>query len=308
VSDQSSAPKRLIVGIDGKCMLAKAAFAIPKTVRSQQGLPVNGFLGFGLMELRLVEEYPAASFVVAFDTGEASFRDDILPTYKTSRPSLPEGFAEQMQLAKEFSRLIGFQVVDAPKGFEADDVLASLATQALTSVTHCWIVTADKDLLQVVKNPFVRVLLSKRGVTDYESYDEDLVEHRQGVPVDRFADYRALIGDRSDAIPGVPGIGPVTARALVNTYGGVMDILAHSSELHGSVNARLAENATNIERNLRLARLERALPLPPTPSAPDTTHWPIDDIAKITESIGLTSMFRRVKAIVERRQGFALHS
>lgn len=298
-----------IIVVDGKCMLAKAAFAIPTTVRSPGGEPVNGFLGFGSMQLKLIEDLPGASFAIVFDSGESSFRNEILSTYKSGRPRLPEGFDGQLVLSRTLSKLLGFDVVDTPRGFEADDVLATLADRARQQNVECKIITADKDLLQVVQDPFVRVLLSKRGVSEYDAYDESFVQARYGVRPDRFVDYRALTGDSSDAIPGVPGVGPVTARKLVNDFGGVEEILSSVNQIHGALRSKIRENADTLRRNLRLLRLT-AVPQAKVVVVrpPDIAHWPIDEIGRLMESAGLNSMFKRVLRLVDRHSSHAAES
>ena len=291
-----------MVVVDGKCMLAKAAFAIPTTVRSPRGEPVNGFLGFALMQLKLVEDLSGASFAVIFDSGESSFRNEILSTYKTGRPRLPEGFAGQLLLSRALSKLIGFDVVDSPLGFEADDVLATVAGQARRQSMECQILTADKDLLQVVRDPLVRVLLTKRGVSEYEAYDESRVRTRFGVSPSHFVDYRALTGDSSDAIPGVPGVGAVTARKLVNDFGGVEEILSSVTQIRGTLGSKILENADTLRRNLRLLRLVTMPNITVAMRPPDIAHWPVEEIRGLTDSTGLSSMYKRVLQIVDRHR------
>ncbi len=197
---------------------------------------------------------------VAFDRREPTFRDALAETYKAGRPQTPEPLAEQIELIRRLVETFGVAAVDA-EGYEADDVIATLATR-LSAVGHeVVIVTGDRDAYQLVHDPLVKVLYNRRGVTDYVLYDEAGIKERTGVSPELYPFLAALRGDPSDNLPGVPGVGEKTAAKLVNTYGDVDSLYAHLGELTPKLKASLAQHEAQVRLNLQLTPLVRDIPL-----------------------------------------------
>lgn len=290
-----------IVAVDGHCMLAKCAFALPSSIRSPSGTSVNGLLGFGLMLAKLIEAHPSAVFVVVFDNGGRTYRHSLLPTYKQGRVALPEDFAQQIEQARRLSTLLDCDVIPAPPGYEADDVLATIAALASATQRNCTIVTADRDLLQVVHDPHVRVLLSRRGLSLSDAFDEALVKARWGVHPSQLVDVRALAGDASDAVPGLPGIGPKRAAQLVSRFGSVEGILAGACAIPGPLGERIAAFADTLRRNVRILRLATAAPVQLQRGA-FGARWSSEAFAAFAAAAGIQRVASRMDAIALQRR------
>src|SRR5262249_30812781 len=151
-------------------------------------------------------------------------------------------------LVRQVIETLRIPVIEAP-GFEADDILATLATQARDQGDDVLIVTGDRDVYQLVEDPHIRVIYNKRGVTEYADYDEAGIEERTGVSPKLYPEYAALRGDPSDNLPGVPGVGEKTAAKLINTYGGIDGIFEHVDEQTPKLRTNLAEAEETVRRN-----------------------------------------------------------
>ena len=182
------------------------------------------------------------------------------PTYKAGRPATPEPLVEQIELIRRLVETLGVPVVDA-EGYEADDVIATLATELAAEGHEVVIVTGDRDAYQLVRDPLVKVLYNRRGVTDYVLYDEAGIEERTGVRPELYPFLASLRGDPSDNLPGVPGVGEKTAAKLVNAYGDVDTLYAHLDEQTPKLRASLAEHEAPGAAQLSDEPLVRDVPL-----------------------------------------------
>jgi DNA polymerase-1 len=208
--------------IDGNNIAYRAFYAIPDNIATSSGILTNAVLGFTNMLLKLIEDQNPDTIICAFDSKVPTFRHKIFDQYKIHRKKMPDELSKQFPLIKEV--LDAFSIIYLEKdGFEADDILAAVAGKISQEYDHIIIVTGDKDILQLVSDN-IKVMGLKRGITDTLIYDKRVVEERFGVSPERIKDLLALMGDSSDNIPGVPGIGPKTAKALVKKYGCVEDI------------------------------------------------------------------------------------
>jgi DNA polymerase-1 len=209
---------------------------------------------------RLLGDHSPAGMAVAFDRKEATFRDAIASDYKAGRVEVPSDLHEQVALIRRVVELMGVPVVEL-SGYEADDVIATLATWLDESGEEVIVVTGDRDTYQLVHDPRVRVLYNRRGVTDYVLYDEAGIRERTGVSPEQYPFFAALRGDPSDNLPGVPGVGEKTAAKLVNTYGTLDELFAHLKDLPPKVSSSLAENEQRVRTNFQLTPLVRDAPL-----------------------------------------------
>ena len=203
--------------VDGNSLTYRAFHALPQDLATSSGQVTNAVLGFTSMLINLVRDHRPDGLAVAFDRPEPTFRHERVETYKANRSAAPDILRQQMGIVREVLEALRIPQIDLA-GYEADDILATLATQAAGEGIDALIVTGDRDSFQLVCDPHVRVIYNKRGVSDYADYDEAGIVERTGVRPDQYVQYAALRGDTSDNLPGVPGVGEKTAAKLINAY------------------------------------------------------------------------------------------
>src|SRR5215471_10199337 len=214
----STAPRRkTIVLIDGHAMIHRAFHALPETLTTKSGEVVNATFGFTNILLKALGDIKPDYIAVTFDRPTPTFRHEQFVTYKAHRPVLPDNMRPQFGRIREIVEAFGIPIYEKD-GFEADDVLGTLSVQARQQGVDTIILTGDMDTLQLV-NEHVRVLVAKRGISEATQYDEAAVKSRYGLPPNKLIDFKGLVGDKSDNIPGVPGIGEKTATKLLTEYG-----------------------------------------------------------------------------------------
>jgi len=238
----------------------RAFFALPTDMTTSSGQVTNALHGFTMMLATLLRDHQPDGLAVAFDRPEKTFRHERLSSYKANREKQPDILYEQLALVREIVESLGMCVVDA-KGFEADDVLATLASLVRDSKEEAIIVTGDRDSYQLVEDPHVRVLYNKRGVSDYALYDEEGIKERTGVSPKDYVAYAALRGDTSDNLPGVPGVGEKTAAKLINSYGGLDGVLQAAADQTPKLRQNLEESETLVRLNSEMMELVRDVPL-----------------------------------------------
>ncbi|MGH9292288.1 MAG: DNA polymerase I [Acidimicrobiales bacterium] len=247
--------------LDGYSLAFRAWFALQEadlvTASGQQTQAVYGFAG---MLARLLEDHSPAGMAVAFDTAGPTFRDAMDEAYKAGRSETPEPLREQFGLIRQMIETIGVPVVELA-GYEADDVIATLATRLEVAGEDVVVVSGDRDTYQLVRDPHVKVLYNRRGVTDYVLYDEAGIVERTGVRPELYPMLAALRGDPSDNLPGVPGVGEKTAAKLTNTYLDLDELFAHVGDQPPKLAAALAENEPRVRQNFALIPLVRDVPV-----------------------------------------------
>jgi len=246
--------------LDGMSLAFRAYFALPDSLATSSGVVTNAVHGFTSMLVYLIREQRPSALVVAFDAPGATFRDEILEDYKAGRAETPWLLPPQFDMIREVMAALAVPVVEAP-GFEADDVIATLATEAAERHSEVVIVTGDRDSFQLVRDPYIRVLYNKRGVSDYALYDEAGIIERTGVPPSQYVLLAALRGDPSDNLPGVPGVGEKTAAKLLTSYGDLDGIFSHLSELTPKLRENLAASEDQARSNARIIPLVCDVPL-----------------------------------------------
>lgn len=246
--------------IDGNSLTYRAFFALPTDMMTSSGQVTNALHGFTMMLATLLRDHDPDGIAVAFDRPEKTFRHERLSSYKANREKQPDILYEQLALAREIVESLGMCVVDA-KGFEADDVLATLANLVKGAEEEAIIVTGDRDSYQLVEDPHIKVLYNKRGVSDYVLYDEDGIKERTGVSPEDYVAYAALRGDTSDNLPGVPGVGEKTAAKLINTYGGLEQVLAAAKDQTPKLRQNLEESQDLVLLNSEMMQLVTDVPL-----------------------------------------------
>ncbi|GMA56583.1 DNA polymerase [Alicyclobacillus sacchari] len=250
-------PKLLLV--DGNSILYRAFFALPP-LSNQQGVPTHAVYGFTMMLLRLLASEQPTHLAVAFDKSKSTFRHADYAEYKGTREQTPDDLVQQFPLARQTLQALSIPVVEL-QNYEADDVIGTLSKRAEEAGWNTKIVSGDKDLLQLVSSR-VHALLTRRGITDVEYYDEAAVEQRYRLRPIQIIDLKGLMGDTSDNIPGVPGVGEKTAIKLLTSFDTVESVLDHIDEVPGAkLRERLAEHRDQALLSKKLATIHRDAPL-----------------------------------------------
>ncbi|MEM9891725.1 MAG: DNA polymerase I [Actinomycetota bacterium] len=246
--------------VDGNSLTYRAFHALPQDLATSSGQVTNAVLGFTSMLVNLVRDHKPDGLAVAFDRPEPTFRHEQVETYKANRSAAPDILRQQMGLVREVLDVLHLHQIELA-GYEADDILATLADQGAAAGLDVLIVTGDRDSFQLVADPHIKVVYNKRGVSDYAIYDEAGIEERTGVTPDKYVQYAALRGDNSDNLPGVPGVGEKTAAKLINKYGGIDGLLENVEEQTPKLRENLAANADLVRINTVVMALQRDVPL-----------------------------------------------
>jgi DNA polymerase I len=251
-----------LVLLDGHSLAYRAFFALPSDLQTTTGQLTNVVYGFTTMLVKLFGDFSPDRIAVCFDLGRPAYRHDVYDGYKANRRTTPDDFSSQMPLVREVLAALRIPVVEVA-GYEADDLIATLVKEARQERLPVLVVTGDRDNLQLIDDEAeVRVMMTRRGITDTAVYDEVAVQERYGVPPGRYIDVAALRGDPSDNLPGVPGVGDKTATKLVQAYGTAEEVVAHADEQRGRLKENLLAHGEDVLRNKQLMRLRDDVPLP----------------------------------------------
>src|SRR5919112_5455567 len=251
--------RRELFLIDGNSLAYRAFFALPETIATSRGFPTNAIFGFASMIVKILDEHGQQPTLVVWDAG-MSGREQVYEPYKAQRVSRPDLLADQFPHLAPLVEAFGYRNIKVP-GYEADDVIATLAARGRTEGIDITIVTGDRDALPLVE-PGVRVMATSRGITDTKMYDREAVIERYGIPPELIPDFYGLKGDTSDNIPGVPGIGDKTASQLLQQWGDLEGVLGHIDDISGAKRKQnLSENADLARVSKELATIRRDIPV-----------------------------------------------
>jgi DNA polymerase-1 len=251
--------KRLLL-IDGHSMAYRAFYALPaENFTTAQGQHTNAIYGFATMLLSLLSTEKPTHVAVAFDVSRKTFRSEIFPEYKANRAKTPDEFRSQMSYLHELVTAFGITTFEV-EGFEADDIIATIAKQAERENAEVFICTGDRDSFQLV-NEKTTVLYPKRGVSDLTRMTPDAVLEKYGMSPEQYPDFAALRGDPSDNLPSVPGVGEKTAAKWVVEYGSLHELIAQIDQLGGKVGQSLRDSINDVIRNRELTQLVANVPL-----------------------------------------------
>src|SRR2546423_6443341 len=251
--------RRELFLIDGNSLAYRAFFALPETIATSRGFPTNAIFGFASMLVKILTEYGPKATVVVWDAG-MSGRGEISEDYRAQRRERPDLLQEQWPHLQPLVEAFGYQNIKVA-GYEADDVIATLATRARDEGIDVMVVTGDRDMFQLIE-PGIRVMATSRGITETKIYDRQAVIDRYGIPPELIPDFYGLKGDTSDNIPGVPGIGDKTASDLLQRFGTLEDVLASIDEISGAKRKEnLTEHADNARISKQLATAVRDVPV-----------------------------------------------
>src|SRR6185312_12885678 len=253
--------------IDGNSLAYRAFFALPESIATSTGFPTNAIFGFASMLVKLLTEYGSKPTIVVWDAG-SSGRKEVSQDYKATRTSRPSLLKEQWPHLEPLVEAFGYRNVKVD-GFEADDVIASIAERARDLDVPVMVVTGDRDAFQIIDpDSRVRVMATGRGITDTKVYDHNAVVERYGITPDLIPDFYGLKGDTSDNIPGVPGIGDKTASQLLQQFGTLESVLDHVDDISGAKRKQnLTEHADDARVSKILATIKRDVPVEVDPIA-----------------------------------------
>uniref|UniRef100_UPI004029B74B DNA polymerase I n=1 Tax=Mitsuokella multacida TaxID=52226 RepID=UPI004029B74B len=256
--EHSSEQKRFLV-LDGSSLIFRAFYALPPDLSDSHGQPTGAIFGFSNMLTKLIAEQQPDLMALAFDKSRHTFRTERYADYKGTRDKTPEELLSQFPLLREFAANMGIPFLEKDT-YEADDIIGTLATQAAAEGYDVRVVTGDRDALQLVR-PNLRVLLTKKGISELKDYDTAAFEEEYGFEPLKLIDLKGLMGDTSDNIPGIPGVGPKTASKLLLAYGSVENVLAHVEDVSGKkLKERLMEYANQARLSKELATIELHVP------------------------------------------------
>ncbi len=265
--------ERRVFLIDGPSLVYRAFYALPESIATSTGEPTNAIFGFASMLVKIIADYGVQPTVVAWDAG-SSGRTELFADYKAGRRSRPDLLKAQWPAMEPLVEAFGYRNIRL-EGYEADDVIATLAEQARGAGVPVTILTSDRDVFQLIdEQGLVQVMATARGITETKLYDRQAVIDRYGLPPELIPDFYGLKGDTSDNIPGIPGIGEKTASELIQRFGGLEQVLAHVDEISGPKRKQnLLEHADDARMSMSLATVQRDLVLDFDPSG-EAAHEP----------------------------------
>jgi DNA polymerase-1 len=287
-------PRRLLI-LDGHSLAYRAFFALPSTLATTTGQITNAVYGFTSMLIKLLAEERPDYVAVAFDVGKPVARLAMDAEYKAGRRETPADFGPQLGLIQEVVETLRIPML-LDLEHEADDAIGTLAVRAARRGIHATIVTADRDFFQLV-GPGLDVMFNRRGISEIARMDEAAVQERYGLPPTKYLEYVALKGDPSDNIPGVPGVGEKTATKLIQQYGSIEELLAHTGELKGRIKDNIEAAGDRLILNKDLARLDTDVALDFEPEDAVIGDWDVDEVRRLFTSLEFRSLFDRLMEV-----------
>ena len=292
--------KRLII-IDGNSIINRAFYALPQTMDNKEGLHTNAIYGFTTMMFKMIENYKPTHISVAFDRKAPTFRHKAYSEYKAGRKKMPQELFEQLQPLKDL--LDAFEIkryeID---GYEADDIIGTIAKRAEDKDFEVFIVTGDKDAIQLASEK-TKTLITKKGVADVEEYDYDAVLERYEMTPTQFIDLKGLMGDKSDNIPGIRGIGEKTGIKLLKEYGSIENVIANVSNLKGSVKKKIEEQGEIGLKSKELATIIRDVPIETDIDGMEFGNFDRANVIEQFKFLKFTSLLKRLAEVVPDPMG-----
>ncbi|AYF76098.1 DNA polymerase I [Nocardia yunnanensis] len=270
--------------LDGHSLAYRAFFALPaENFKTQSGQTTNAVYGFTAMLINLLRDEKPTHVAAAFDVSRKTFRTEAYPEYKANRSTTPDEFKGQVETTQEVLGALGIPVM-AIDGYEADDVIATLTTQAVPHGFKVLIVTGDRDALQLVSDD-VTVLYPKKGVSELTRFTPAAVEEKYGLTPQQYPDFAALRGDPSDNLPGIPGVGEKTAAKWIREYGDLAALVDQVDKVKGKVGDALRANLSSVVLNRQLTEMVKEVPLPYTPDQLAMQPWDRDKIHRLFDEL-----------------------
>src|SRR4051812_30233444 len=281
---EKATDKPTLMLLDGNSLAFRAFYALPaENFKTQGGLTTNAVYGFTAMLINLLRDEQPSHIAAAFDVSRQTFRLDKYPEYKAGRSATPDEFRGQIDITKEVLGALGITVLAEP-GYEADDVLATLATQAEDAGYRVLVVTGDRDSLQLVSDD-VTVLYPRKGVSELTRFTPEAVLDKYGLTPQQYPDFAALRGDPSDNLPGIPGVGEKTATKWIAEYGSLQALVDQVDTVKGKVGDALRANLSHVVLNRELTDLVKDVPLAQTPDTLRMQPWNRDQIHRLFDDL-----------------------
>jgi DNA polymerase-1 len=281
---EKATDKQTLMLLDGNSLAYRAFYALPaENFKTQGGLTTNAVYGFTAMLINLLRDEQPSHVAAAFDVSRQTFRVEKYPEYKAGRSSTPDEFRGQIDITKEVLVALGITVLAEP-GFEADDIIATLATQAEDEGYRVLIVSGDRDSLQLVSDD-VTVLYPRKGVSELTRFTPDAVVEKYGLTPRQYPDFAALRGDPSDNLPGIPGVGEKTASKWIIEYGSLQALVDNVDGVKGKVGDALRANLSHVVLNRELTDLVKDVPLAQTPDTLRMQPWDRDQIHRLFDDL-----------------------
>ena len=272
--------KHLVI-VDGMALLFRSFFAsaaMNQFIRLEDGTPSNGVQGFARHVLTAQHMLQPTHMAVCWDMGAHTFRNDIFDGYKANRPAPPVEMEPQFDMAKDVSKMLGWQNFGV-KGVEADDLIGSMVAK-WKDEANITVISGDKDLLQIL-NPTTRIAFTKKGYTEYDVYTEDRFREEYGIAPRQFIDVKAFMGDSSDGYPGVKGIGPKTALQLIQAHGSIDGVIAALEMLKPAQRKKIEEHMDMLRLSHQLAAIDMAQPIDVTLDNLTVSSYSASTFAKV---------------------------
>ena len=290
-------PGRLLL-LDGHSLAYRAFFVLPaENFSTTTGQPTNAVYGFTAMLINVLRDEQPTHLAVAFDRSEPTFRHEQYVEYKANRRETPEDFRSQLSLIFEVLDALGIARLSAP-GYEADDVIATLATRAENEGMDVLIVTGDRDVLQLVDD-HVTALLTRRGITEMSRFTPAAVEEKYGLTPQQYPDFAAIRGDPSDNLPGIPGVGEKTATKWIQQFGSLEELVNRVDEVKGKAGDALREHLGDVLRNRQMTALVRDVPLTDIGAGPEELIprvWDREQIHQLFDTLQFRVLRERLYA------------
>ncbi len=284
--------------LDGHSLAYRAFFALPaENFSTRTGQHTNAVYGFTSMLINVLRDEEPTHVAVAFDLSRQTFRTVEYAEYKAGRSATPEEFSGQIPLLREVLDALRIRYVEA-EGFEADDIIATLTTMATAQDMEVLICSGDRDAIQLV-SPTVTLLYPVKGVSELTRLTPTAVEARYGVPPERYSDLAALVGESSDNLPGVPGVGPKTAAKWITAYADLPGIVANVDKIGGKVGDALRAHLDGVLRNRRLNHLIRDMTLPLEVADLERQTWDREEVHTVFDGLEFRVLRERLFATLE---------
>jgi DNA polymerase-1 len=284
--------------LDGHSLAYRAFFALPaENFSTTTGQPTNAVYGFTAMLINVLRDEQPTHVAVAFDRSEPTFRHEAYVEYKANRRETPADFRSQLSLIFEVLDALGIRRLSVP-GYEADDIIATLATEAENEGMDVLIVTGDRDVLQLVDD-HVTALMTRRGISDMSRFTPQAVEEKYGLTPQQYPDFAAIRGDPSDNLPGIPGVGEKTATKWVSEFGSLEELVNRVDEVKGKAGDALREHLGDVLRNRQMTALVRDMPLEQIEAGPHDlvpTSWDREQIHQLFDTLQFRVLRERLYA------------
>lgn len=299
--------RRTFAVIDGNSLMHRAFHAVPPTMNAPDGRPTNAIFGFLNMFLKMIDAFNPDGVVVAFDKGKPRVRMEILPQYKAQRPPMDPDLHAQFPMIKELLTALNVPILQS-EGWEGDDILGTMARLGEQAGCDMLLVTGDRDMYQLVTE-HVNVVSTRKGLSDVAIMTPESVDDLyHGITPALVPDFYGLKGDTSDNIPGVPGIGPKKASALIAQYGSLDEVIAHADEVKGKMGENLRAHIDDALLSRKVATIRTDAPVELDFEATSFPAFSADEVSAALGTLGITAMQNRFLALIGGEGGAAAAS